>query len=237
MFRYFVKSFINNKGLAVGDILEIYDNYPGLFEWFRFKKEHIEEIVKMLTRIMKNDGGRNFIVGANLLSPWWSLIAGQSYSSFSRIVDIIEPMLYADWMQWEGLTAVKEFSSISGLSRDLLTNFYFVILGLAYFSGLKSFDEVRLSSLGVESINYSMNKINIWNVGGAKIWPVLMVNPLDFIHKFLNERLSNKSTMNKEFLLESIRILKENNADGLVFFMFDRGDKEALKEVAKVWFE
>ncbi|MCD6563518.1 MAG: hypothetical protein J7K23_06330 [Thermoproteales archaeon] len=233
----FVKSFINNKGLAVGDILEIYDNYPGLFEWFRFKKEHIEEIVKMLTRIMKNDGGRNFIVGANLLSPWWSLIAGQSYSSFSRIVDIIEPMLYADWMQWEGLTAVKEFSSISGLSRDLLTNFYFVILGLAYFSGLKSFDEVRLSSLGVESINYSMNKINIWNVGGAKIWPVLMVNPLDFIHKFLNERLSNKSTMNKEFLLESIRILKENNADGLVFFMFDRGDKEALKEAAKVWFE
>lgn len=57
---------------------------------------------------MKRDVGGNFMVSANFLSSWWSLIAGQSYRSFSRIVYVIEPMLYIDWMQWEGLTAVKE---------------------------------------------------------------------------------------------------------------------------------
>lgn len=234
----FIESFIiNQKALTVSDVLEIYDRFPGVLEWFRFRKEFIEDSVRWFTKVMKFNGGSNFTVGANLLSPWWSLLAGQSYTSFSRIIDVIEPMLYADWMQWEGLTAVKEFSKLSGISKDLLTKFYFVVLGLASFSDLKSFDEVRLSSLPVESIRYSMDKIRIWNVGNVKIWPVLMVNSTDFTHKFLHERLTNKNTMDKDFLLESIRILKKTNADGLVYFMFDGGDKEALKEAARVWFE
>lgn len=104
-------------------MLELYNEFPWIFEWFRYRNEYIEEVIKIFTSAIREEGGRGTVVGVNLPSPWWSLLASQSYRALSRILDVIEPMLYFDWMQWEGLTAVKELSLTYGMDEDLLTRF------------------------------------------------------------------------------------------------------------------
>ncbi|MGQ9690375.1 MAG: hypothetical protein ACUVQY_03800 [Thermoproteota archaeon] len=231
----FAKGIVEQGALSASDVLELYNEFPGIFEWFRYRNEYIEEVIKIFASAIREEGGRGTVVGANLLSPWWSLLAGQSYRVLSRILDVIEPMLYFDWMQWEGLTAVKELSLTYGMDKDLLTRFYYVTTGLSTVVQPRSFDETRLSGLPSGSVEASLHKITSWNVGKAKIWPVIMVSPTDTVHYLLGERISNLSMINKEFFVENVKSAVRGHADGLVYFYFDRAEKDVLRELYAVW--
>jgi len=229
------KEIVEQGVLGVSDVLDLYDEFPGVFEWFRFRKEYIEDVVKVFASAVREEGGRGTIVGANVLSPWWSLLAGQSYRAFSKVLDVIEPMLYFDWMQWEGLTAVKELSRAYGVDKNLLTKFYYVAMGLNALVKPRGFDETRLSGLPAHSIEASLRKIASWNVGGAKIWPVIIVKKTDIIHELLRERLSNTSMADREFFVESVKSAARGGADGLVYWNFDGADRNVLRELYAVW--
>lgn len=231
----FPKEIVEQGALSAPDVLDLYNEFPGVFEWFRYRNQYIANVVEAFTSVVKEEGGRGALVGANLLSPWWSLLAGQSYRVLSSILDVIEPMLYFDWMQWEGLTAVKELSRAYGVDKDLLSRFYYVATGLNTIVQPRGFDDTRLSGLPYGSIEASLRKISSWNVGGAEVWPVLLVIRTDTTHSLLGERISNTSMAGKEFFRESVKSAARGHAEGLVYWNFDGADKDVLRELYAVW--
>lgn len=231
----FPKEVVRQGALSTPDVLDLYNKFPGVFEWFKYRSEYIENAVKTFALTVKEEGGRGIVIGANLLSPWWSLLAGQNYRALSSILDVIEPMLYFDWMQWEGLTAVKELSNTYGVDKDLLSKFYYTATGLSTIVQPRSYDETRLSGLPSSSIEESLLKISYWNVGKAKIWPVLSVIRTDFVHYLLGERISNTSVASREFFVESVKSAARNRADGLVYWNFDGAEKDVIRELYAIW--
>ncbi|MEM3424782.1 MAG: hypothetical protein QXI42_03065 [Thermoproteota archaeon] len=231
----FPKEIVRQGTLSTPDVLDVYNEFPGVFEWFKYRSEYIESVVRIFSSAVKEEGGRGTVIGANLLSPWWSMLAGQSYRALSRILDIIEPMLYFDWMQWEGLTAVKELSRTYGLDKDLLSKFYYVATGLSTIVQPRNYDETRLSGLPSSSIEAGLMKISHWNVGGARIWPVILILRIDFVHYLLGERISNISVAGREFFMESVKSAARGRADGLVYWNFDGAEKDVVRELYTVW--
>jgi hypothetical protein len=231
----FPKQMVEQGALSTPDVLDLYNEFPGVFEWFRYRNEYIENVVRTFASAVKEEGGRGTVVGANLLSPWWSLLAGQSYRALSSVLDVVEPMLYFDWMQWEGLTAVKELSRAYGVDKDLLTKFYYVATGLSTIVEPRGFDETRLSGLPSSSIEAGLRKISSWNIGNARVWPVILVVRTDTMHSLLGERISNLSMVSREFLVESVKSAVRGHADGLVYWNFDGAEKDVLRELYAVW--
>ncbi len=231
----FPKEIVRQGTLSTPDVLDLYNEFPGVFEWFKYRSEYIENVVKIFSSAVKEEGGCGTVIGANLLSPWWSLLAGQNYRALSRILDIVEPMLYFDWMQWEGLTAVKELSHTYGVDKDLLSKFYYVATGLSTIVQPRNYDETRLSGLPSSSIEAGLMKISCWNVGGARIWPVVLILRTDFVHHLLGERISNISMATREFFAESVKSAVRGHADGLVYWNFDGAEKDVVRELYTVW--
>jgi len=231
----FPKKMVEQGALSTSDVLDLYNEFPGVFEWFRYRNEYIENVVKTFASAVKEEGGRGTVVGANLLSPWWSLLAGQSYRALSSILDVVEPMLYFDWMQWEGLTAVKELSRAHGVDKDLLTKFYYVATGLSTIVEPRGFDETRLSGLPYSSIEAGLRKISSWNIGNARVWPVILVVRADTVHGLLGERISNLSMASRGFFVESVKSAVRGHADGIVYWNFDGAEKDILRELYTVW--
>ncbi|MGB9718637.1 MAG: hypothetical protein ACPL4E_09415 [Thermoproteota archaeon] len=231
----FSEEIVRQGALSTPDVLDLYNEFPGVFEWFRYRNDYIENVVKTFASAVKEEGGRGTVVGANLLSPWWSLLAGQSYRALSNILDIIEPMLYFDWMQWEGLTAVKELSRAYGVDKDVLSQFYYVATGLNTIVKPRNYDETRLSGLPSSSIEAGLRKISYWNVGKARIWPVVLVLRTDSVHYLLGERISNISMAGREFFVESVKSAARGRADGIVYWNFDGADKDVIQELYAVW--
>jgi len=138
-------------------------------------------------------------------------------------------------MQWEGLTAVKELSHAYGVDKNLLSKFYYVATGLSTIVEPRNYDESRLSGLPPASIEAGLAKIFYWNIGGARIWPVVLILRTDIVHHLLNERISNISMATREFFVESVKSAARGNADGLVYWNFDGAEKDVVRELYTVW--
>jgi len=239
-----IKDIIKMNGETIGNLLEmkfslpdflhLFLMYPGFFEWIRYKNEVITDITEHLTSIVKNDMGKNFIVSANILSPWWSYFSGQNYFEMSRILDFTEPMIYFDWMIWEATTSIVEIQRKNNVSIDDLAKLYYELIGFKYFEKLKTFNEILSSGLPAESIYYSVKRIKYWS-GDKPVYPVLMSNTTDFIHNFLKMRLSNKSMMNENFIEKCVEYARKAGSNGLILFSYERTEDNILRRAAETW--
>ena len=212
--------YLKLVGLSLPDYLYIFVHYKGIYEMIAYRVEVIRELVEELREILKSIKGKKSLFILCPLSPWWSILSGQDYITFSELADVLEPMLYFDWMVWEGTTAVLNLSKLSSIPLNDLVKIYYDAISFGPIEKIMDFHEILHSGLPPESIYYSILKVKELNLGNAKIWPVVMLRKIDHFHRFLNMRITNEKLFNEELACKTGEMLRKAKVDGFIMYSY-----------------
>ncbi len=192
------------------DMLHLYGEFPGIFEWFRFRSdctvEHIQKVSNIVTK-----AEREFAV--YYFTPSLAPIVGQSYIAIKEMVDIFSPMIYRNYPVISPACLNSELAAIPDELRTSKLPYKDVLQFILAFTGFEkdqSLDTVA-KGLSPQAIYDETQKAKLLTSSKLLI-PIIYLDD--------------------DLLKESVQAVKEGGADGISFFRYRDQLWEKLKKTA-----
>ncbi len=196
---HLVRRFATPSGL-----LEWLTRYPGLLEWFRFRRAYTTEHFRALSEIIH---GANLRMGIYIFTPSLAPLVGQSYEDLRDVADVFAPMIYRNYPTHPGPACLNwELSEIPGelglagtpYEAEVMTS----MLAWAGFAGLNiepRVDAVK-TALPPEAVGRETQRARELIGADKELAPIIYIDdPL---------------------MADTTRLVREGGADGINFFVF-----------------
>ena len=185
-------------------LLEWLTGHPGVLDWFRFRRAHTTSHFKKLSEIIHGAGLR---MGIYVFTPCLAPLVGQSYEDLREMIDVFAPMIYRNYpdhpgpacLNWELAELAGELG-IAGTPGENGT--VSAILSWAGFAGLemeRGVDALK-AALPPEAVGLETRRARLLLGEDKELAPIIYIDdPL---------------------MGETARLVRENGADGVNFFVF-----------------
>ena len=185
-------------------ILEWLTEYPGVLEWFRFRRAYITEHFRNIADIIH---GAKLRMGIYIFTPSLAPLVGQSYTALREVADVFAPMIYRNYPTHPGPACLNwELAEIPGelgmagspQEAEVMT----AALAWAGFADLKVAPRVEAvkTALPPEAVGRETKRARTLLGTDKKLAPIIYIDdPL---------------------MGETARLVREAGADGINFFVF-----------------
>ena len=98
-------------------LVEALLEYPGVLEWFRFRRRAVTDQFRDITEIIRAAGKR---CGGYLFTPGLAPLVGQAYADLGGLLDVVSPMIYRAFRTAPGIAALNhELAALVAALRAL----------------------------------------------------------------------------------------------------------------------
>lgn len=185
-------------------LLEWLTAYPGLLEWFRFRRAYTTEHFRNLSEIIQGAGLR---MGIYIFTPSLAPLVGQSYEDLRDVADVFAPMIYRNYpdepgpacLNWE-LAALPGELGVAGTSFE--AEVMAAVLAWAGFADLEIEPRVEAvkTALPPEAVGRETARARALLGADKELAPILYIDdPL---------------------MADTARLVRNADADGINFFVY-----------------
>lgn len=151
--------------------------WPGLIDWFWFRRQTITAFVCELSGVVHGEGKR---IGAYLFSPCLAPIVGQDYTDLAPLLDVVAPMLYRNVNERNCIAPINTELHVIAEWADIVTNpaWVLALAGLPS-NGITQRDELLTHGVSPEAVGMETERARALIGQNATLSPILWWDDLD----------------------------------------------------------
>lgn len=195
-------------------ILEWLTRHPGILDWFRFRRVCTTEHFRNISTIIHGAGLR---MGVYIFTPSFAPIVGQSYIDLAEFMDVFAPMIYRNYpdrpgpacLNWELMTIPEELGLIGKPEEDAAMSLILSWTGLSGVVPSRSIEEIR-TAVPPEAVARQTAMARATLPADKELAPIIYIDDPE--------------------MAKTARLVQENGANGLNFFVFKDNWKELVRD-------
>ena len=178
----------------------IYSHWPGLIDWFSFRRKSTTEHLTNFSRAVKSVN-QKLLTGIYLFTPSLAFLVGQHYPDIATVMDMFAPMIYRKYKATDGPACLNfELEAVFNIINGIFRNAARTEALLNAITGYRVTSQSSKEGFPTDIV-YSETQKAVALANGKKVVPIIMLDD--------------------DQLMESISACGEGGADGVNFFVWD----------------
>lgn len=195
-------------------VLEWITQHPGVLDWFRFRRVCTTEHFRNISKIVHGAGLR---MGVYIFTPSFAPVVGQSYIDLAEFTDVFAPMIYRNYpdrpgpacLNWELMIIPEELGLLGKPDENAAMSLILSWTGLADVVSSRSIEEIR-TAVPPEAVGHQTAMARAILPAEKELAPIIYIDDPE--------------------MAKTARLVQENGANGLNFFVFKDNWKKLTQQ-------